>query len=272
MPTANSLAEWMATPQGKYLLAREQEYFDHSVADIFGFNALQFGSSQQDFLRASRMPLRVKAAKEPGAQVYLELEELPFDSGSVDLALLPHILEFNKNPHQILREIERILRPEGHVIISGFNPRSLWGLRRALGSKTGFPWCGEFITLSRLKDWLALLGFEIVGGRFACYAPPMISPEWLKRFHFMEPAGDRWWAVCGGVYYLQAVKRVPGMRLIKPQWNKSLVSKLIPAAPKLNREVSQLISEHDELGAIKRNLSGSSLPLSGETTKHVKAA
>lgn len=239
MPTANSLAEWLTTPQGKYLLAREHEYFDRSVADIFGFNALQLGLPQHEFLRASRMPLRFTAASEAGAQVQVEQEELPFESGSVDLALLPHVLEFHKHPHQILREIERVLRPEGNLIISAFNPRSLWGLRRAMGSKVGYPWCGEFIALSRLKDWLALLGFEIVGGRFACYAPPMISPEWLQRCHFMEPAGDRWWAVCGGVYYLHAVKRVPGMRLIKPQWNKGLVGKLIPAAPKLNREVSQ---------------------------------
>lgn len=239
MPTANSLAAWLDTHQGQYLLAREQDYFDRSVADIFGFNAVQLGLPEHDFLRASRMPLRFTAAHEVGAHVLMEMEELPFESGSIDLALLPHVLEFNKHPHQILREIERVLRPEGNVIISGFNPRSLWGLRRAMGSKAGYPWCGEFITLSRLKDWLALLGFEIVGGRFACYAPPMISPKWLERCHFMEPAGDRWWAVCGGVYYLHAVKRVPGMRLIKPQWNKGLVSKLIPAAPKLNREVSQ---------------------------------
>lgn len=239
MPTANSLAAWLDTHQGQYLLAREQDYFDRSVADIFGFNAVQLGLPEHDFLRASRMPLRFTAAHEVGAQVLMEMEELPFETGSVDLALLPHVLEFNKHPHQILREIERVLRPEGNVILSGFNPRSLWGLRRAMGAKVGYPWCGEFITLSRLKDWLALLGFEIVGGRFACYAPPMISPKWLQRCHFMEPAGDRWWAVCGGVYYLHAVKRVPGMRLIKPQWNKGLVSKLMPAAPKLNREVSQ---------------------------------
>jgi len=238
MPTANSLNEWLCTPQGQYLLAREQEYFDHSVTDIFGYNALQLGLPQQEFLRNSRMPLRFTAAKEE-AQVLMELEELPFESGSIDLALLPHILEFHKNPHQILREVERCLRSEGHVIISGFNPRSLWGLRRVFRSKKGYPWCGDFITLSRLKDWLALLGFEVVGGSFACYAPPMISPKWLERCHFMEPSGERWWTVCGGIYYLQAVKRVPGMRIIKPQWNKGLVSKLIPAAPKLNRDISQ---------------------------------
>ena len=239
MPTANTLNDWFATTQGGYLLAREQAFFDHSVADIFGFNALQLGLPEHEFLRTSRMPLRVVAGHEAGIQVKLNMDELAFECCSLDLVLLPHVLEFNDHPHQILREVERVLRPEGSVLICGFNPRSLWGMRRALGSKAGYPWCGNFIALPRLKDWLALLGFEVVAGRFACYAPPLTNPGWLNRLHFMEPAGDRWWAICGGVYFLQAIKRVPGMRLIKPQWNEGLVGKLLPAAPKLNREVSQ---------------------------------
>ena len=239
MSTANTLTDWFATPQGEYLLACEQVFFDHSVADIFGYNALQLGLPEHEFLRASRIPLRAVAGNGIGVQVRLDVNEFPFECGSLDLLLLPHVLEFNSHPHQILREVERVLRPEGHVIISGFNPRSLWGVRRTLGSRVGYPWCGNFIALPRIKDWLALLGFEVVAGRFACYAPPLTNPGWLKRFNFMEPAGDRWWAVCGGVYFLQAIKRVPGMRLIKPKWNQGLVSKLLPAAPKLNKEVSR---------------------------------
>jgi SAM-dependent methyltransferase len=239
MPTTNTLNDWFATTQGQYLLGREQAFFDHSVTDIFGYNALQLGLPEREFLRTSRMPLRVVAGREAGVQVRLNMDELALECASLDLVLLPHVLEFNEHPHQILREVERVLRPEGHLIISGFNPRSLWGVRRALGAKTGYPWRGNFIALPRLKDWLALLGFEVVAGRFACYAPPLTNPGWLERLHFMEPAGDRWWAVCGGVYFLQAIKRVPGMRLIKPQWNDGLVGKLLPAAPKLNREVSQ---------------------------------
>jgi len=239
MSIANTLTDWFVTPQGQYLLAREQAFFDHGVADIFGFNALQLGLPEHAFLRNSRMPLHIMAGKEAGVQVRLEADELPFECGSLDLVLLPHVLEFNTHPHQILREVERVLMPEGHLIISGFNPRSLWGIRRVAGSRMGYPWCGNFIALARLKDWLALLGFEVVAGRFACYAPPLVNPGLLHHFHFMEPAGDRWWAVCGGAYFLQAIKRVPGMRLIKPKWNDGLVGKLLPAATKLNREVSQ---------------------------------
>lgn len=242
MPTANTLTDWFTTSQGQYLLEREQVFFDHSVTDIFGFNALQLGLPEHDFLRSSRMPLRVVAGHEAGVQVKLNPDELAFECGSLDMVLLPHVLEFNERPHQILREVERVLRPEGHLLISGFNPRSLWGMRRVLGAKTGYPWRGNFIALPRIKDWLALLGFEVVAGRFACYAPPLTNPGWLDRFRFLEPAGDRWWAVCGGVYFLQAIKRVPGMRLIRPQWNDGLVGKLLPAAPKLNKDASQRVN------------------------------
>ena len=147
--------------------------------------------------------------------------------------LLPHTLEFTDYPHQILREVARVLRPEGHVIIAGFNPWSLWGARRVFGRKQRYPWSGHFINLPRMKDWLALLGFEISGGQMACYVPPCATQKWLDRVAFMEAAGDRWWPIAGGVYFLQAVKRVNGMRLIMPKWSDRLVpAKSLAAAPK----------------------------------------
>ena len=237
--TAQSLSEWFVTGQGSYVLAREQAFFDRTVSDIFGYNALQLGLPEHDFLRSSRMPLRFSAGNQAGNNVRVCCSELPFDTASLDLVLIPHVLEFAEHPHQILREVERVLMPEGSLVISGFNPRSLWGLRRALGCKQDYPWSGHFISLPRIKDWLALIGFEVVGGRFAAYAPPFRQAKWLERCAFMEAAGDRWWAVSGGVYFLHAIKRVPGMRLIRPQWNERLVSKLLPVAPKLNNKITQ---------------------------------
>src|SRR5450756_205913 len=236
---AQSLSEWFTTPQGGYVLAREQAYFDRTVSDIFGYNALQLGLPEHDFLHSSRIPLRFCGADQAGAQVRLCDDELPFACDNLDLVLLPHVLGFAEHPHQILREAERVLMPEGQLIISGFNPRSLWGMHRVLGRRQGYPWRGHFIALPRLKDWLALLGFEVVGGRFAAYAPPFHQIKWLERFAFMEAAGDRWWAVSGGVYFVHAIKRVHGMRLIKPQWNEGLVSKLLPVAPKMNNKITQ---------------------------------
>lgn len=216
-------------------MRHEQAIFDHSVPDIFGFNAVQLGLPQHKLLRGSRIPLHINAGKEPGVQLWLEAEELPFETGSIDLVLLQHILEFSSHPHQILREVERVLRPEGSVIITGFNPLSLWGMRRILGDKKEYPWCGNFISFTRMKDWLALLGFEVAAGGFTCYFPPFTSSSLLRRSQCIEPAGDRWWAVGGGVYFIHAIKRVPGVRLIKPNWNGRLVRKLLPVSAKLSK-------------------------------------
>lgn len=228
MSIANEMAattQWLATPPGQYLLAREQAYFDNAVADIFGYHALQLGMDELDLLRASRIPLRVHVGRGAGAGLRADFCDLPIESNSVDLMVLPHTLEFSDHPHQVVREVARALRPEGQVVIAGFNPLSLWGLRRGLGRRDQFPWKGRFIHLPRVKDWFALLGLEIVAGSMACYAPPCADQKWLDRFAFMEKAGDRWWPIAGGVFFLQAIKRVRGIRLIMPKWTDRVAPK-----------------------------------------------
>lgn len=214
--------QWLQSDLGQYVLERELAWYDQTSADLFGFNALQLGECHTDFLRANRMPYRLCGGQAGGA-VHCALEQLPFASESLDLLALPHALEFSPHPHQLLRECERVLRPEGRLLISGFNPMSLWGLRRLLTRRTAtaYPWNGQFIRLARLKDWLALLGFELQSGRMICYAPPLGRADWLNRFTCMEIAGDRWWAMGGGIYLLQAVKRRVGLRLIAPKWDQS---------------------------------------------------
>ena len=243
MPNCNSsslsLSEWFATPQGAYVLSRERNYFDHTVNDIFGYNALQLGLPEYDFLGENRMPLRFSAGNQAGNAVRIHCTQLPFDTDSMDLVLIPHVLEFSEDPHQVLREAARVLRPEGSLIVSVFNPRSLWGLHRTLGRWQGYPWQGRFIALTRMKDWLSLLDFEVSDGKFAAYAPPFSSEKWLQHFSFMEKLGGRWWPQKGGVYFLHAIKRVHGMRLIKPKWNDGLVRKLLPVAPKMNNRITQ---------------------------------
>ena len=162
--------------------------YDHAVADIFGFNAVQLGLGQLNLLENSRMPFKCKTTPESGA-FRCHYESLPLATASVDLILMPHLLEFAHNPHQVLRDAERALVPEGHLIISGFNPISLWGLRRLCCNKQGYPWRGRFMSLMRLKDWCALLGLEVVAGRMGCYAPPLAREKWLKRMDWMDRAG-----------------------------------------------------------------------------------
>jgi SAM-dependent methyltransferase len=231
------LSEFLCSPPGRYVLDWEQQQIDAAVVDIFGYHALQLGLPEIDALRENRMPLRFCAADrqltvaaadgEAGRRrvaIIHRYEELPFATHSIDLVVMPHILEFASDPHQVLREVERVLVPEGHVVITGFNPASLWGLRQfgaRLGASPFLPREGRFIALPRVKDWLKLLSFDFARGRFGCYAPSARSATWLNRWRFMEKAGDRWWPVFGAVYLLTAVKRVRGMRLVGTVWKQS---------------------------------------------------
>lgn len=229
-----ALRRWLATPPGRYLLAWEQQCMDQAVPDLFGFHALQLGLPELDALRMNRMPHRWRASDEAPdvisagtraavVTLHCESDALPFANASLDLVVLPHALELASDPHRTLREVERVLVPEGRVVILGFNPLSLWGLRqrvgrlrRRLGSRAPLflPQSGEPIGYWRLRDWLRLLSFEVEAGRFGCFVPPLWTHRWLRRFAWMEDRGDRWWPVFGAVYLVVAVKRVRGMRLV----------------------------------------------------------
>jgi len=169
---SNALAEWFTTPLGCYQLAREQDFFDRTVADIFGFRAIQIGLPACPFLDQSRIAARWTIDPQPPAQILADPNWLPFPENSLDLIVLPHALEFTSEPHQLLREVYRAVRPEGQVVIAGFNPFSLFGAKRYFGRGELPPWNGNFIALYRLKDWLALLGFDVTGGALDCYVPP----------------------------------------------------------------------------------------------------
>jgi SAM-dependent methyltransferase len=235
---AQAATEWLATPPGRYVLAHEQAYFDRTVADIFGYNALQLGLPGAQLLASSRIPFRLTAGPSAPAALRADYRDLPIAANSIDLVVLAHVLEFSDNPHQVLREVTRVMLPEGQVLIAGFNPWSPWGWRRTFGRRSGYPWNGRFINLHRLKDWLTLLELEITGGQMGCYRPPFSAEKWLDRFDFLDAAGDRWWPIAGGVYFLQAVKRVRGMRVIMPKWSDRLAPKenLAPVPKKVRDE------------------------------------
>ena len=246
-----ALDGWLKSPAGIYVRQWEQACLDELTVDIFGYNAVQVGLPQIDALAANRMPNKWQAATRLSnidelaiaagnkqIAVALDFAELPFASQSLDLVVLPHVLEFAAEPHQVLREVERVLIPEGQVIICGFNPASLWGLRQSVRRITRSPYlpvAGEFISLPRMKDWLKLLNLGVTRSHFGCYALPARTTQWLNRFAFMENAGKRWWPYLGAVYMVHAVKRVKGMTLIGPAWNKKSAS-ASQAVPATNRK------------------------------------
>lgn len=234
------LDSWLNTAQGRYVLDWERAHIDDAVSDVFGYNALQLGLPQFDLLAANRIAMRRKAGDRGNGgdvDVVCDPRQLPFATASVDLVLLPHVLEFSDDPHQVLREVERVLIPEGRVVIVGFNPLSLWGLRRRLRRSPGeFPWNGDYLSVARLKDWFKLLGLELDLAACGCYAPPCTDEVWLQRCLILDRAGGRWWKPAGGVYLLRAVKRVHGMRVIMPAWERRRVARKA-LAPVVRKEI-----------------------------------
>ncbi len=271
---------WLQSPPGRYALNWQQTQYDQAVGDVFGFHALQCALPGLDGLRSNRMPHRIRAClpgewstmlAQPGANpeliavtesgrqpediIFLDaFEALPIDSNSVDLLILPHVLEFAADPHQVLREADRVLRPEGKVMISGFNPVSFWGARQMFlkplpkrVAPSYLPGDGQFISLPRLRDWFALLSFEVNEYRFGCFAPPCTTDDWLQRWSFMESLGDRFWPICGSVYFVTAVKRVANVQLIGPAWRNRPVRqiKVATATNRMNqpRDLKKSIDE-----------------------------
>lgn len=245
---------WLQTPPGEYLLAWEQTQFDQAVGDIFGYHALQLGFTELDALRANRMPHQWRAASSLHPDTANETADgssssrlraalvtdsgaLPFQAASLDLVVLPHSLELSSDAHETLREVERVLVPEGRIVISGLNPASLWGMRQRRAhfyARFGYgdlflPEAGDFIGYWRLRDWLRLLSFEVESARFGCYRPALETQTWLSRFEWMDKVGQRWWPIFGAVYFLVAVKRVRGMRLLESAWKPRLPVSAAPA-------------------------------------------
>ncbi|MDR0274787.1 MAG: class I SAM-dependent methyltransferase [Burkholderiaceae bacterium] len=224
------LHDWFKTPPGQHVLAWERARLDAALADVFGYHALQLGLPGIDALAANRMPYRwlatsvppaaQPAAATPRAALAADPAALPFAEASLDLVALPHTLDLSANPHAALREVRRVLVHEGKVAITGFNPVRLWDFRR-WRAPPSLPAGSAPIGPYRLRDWLRLLEFEIesihFGGSHAA-ARPDDAPA---RCAWMERLGARWGPIFGAVYFVLAVKRTQGARLIGQSWKSA---------------------------------------------------
>ena len=241
------IQNWLDTPIGAYLMAQEQMVFDAIVSDIFGFNAMQLGFLQANLLRNSRIPFALKVSESKG-DLFCDSQQLPIASNTMDLVLLPHTLDFSMSPQQTLREVERVLMPEGHVVISSFNPISTWGMRRFVSkrcrSSTAI-WHAHFLSPLRIKDWLNLLGLEVVSIKMTCYKLPFQNATWMQRFDGLDRLGRMYWPMFGGVYCIVAKKKILGMRIIKPNWNRTKLKSALVISPSQNDDASSPASKRE---------------------------
>ncbi|MCP4409612.1 MAG: class I SAM-dependent methyltransferase [Gammaproteobacteria bacterium] len=195
---------------------------DSLLPRLFGYYALQIGCLDQrmDMLAQSRINHCIHLGIVAGSvDLLAKADYLPFKKDSLDLVLLLHTLDFAHDPHGILREIDRILIPEGHVVIVGFNPMSLYGLWKVLpGQKNRVPWCGRFYSLIRLRDWLSLLGFDTLANHCLGHNPPIQNSGLHKYLAIAEKVSHRLAPSLGALNVVLAQKKEATLTPIKPRW------------------------------------------------------
>ena len=221
----DALAEWFKRRPGSFVLEAECASLDAVLPNLFGYHLLQVGAlGTVDLTRGSRIldrhVLSIDKSQERVVALRAQAHELPIQSDSIDVVLLPHVLEFDTHAHDTLREVQRVLVAEGHVILTGFNPWSMCGLWSLVLRRQGrVPWNAQFLSLNRIKDWLALLGFDVERIDSVFYRPPLRAEKMMKRLQFMETLGRRVGGSFAGSYVIVAKKRVSTLTPIRPKWS-----------------------------------------------------
>jgi SAM-dependent methyltransferase len=230
--------QWLAQTLGHDLLSAEAQLLTGVLDDVFGLELLQLGGwgASRALLSASRTRRQTIVAEMAGCgtiDIAARLAALPVQTGSVDAVLMPHTPEFETDPQAVVREADRVLTGEGQLIILGFRPMSLWGLRAA-ASRAGFPpGLRQILPESRVRDWLILLGYEVVLSRHYLYSRPWargtaLNQRRILRRGFLNP-------LPAGAYLIKARKHVYTLTPIRPRLRekRSLLGGLVEPTTRL---------------------------------------
>lgn len=238
---------WLATPLGGALLAQEARLVEEACDGIFGEYCLQVGSwgEPNTFLKAARTQRSCLIGERVGERVGKQAGtvsafglpyRLPVETHSIDAVLLPHTLDYSDRPHAVLREVDRVLRSDGHLLILGFRPGGLWGLRRLIPGAGMPPGAEQFVSDRRLRDWLKLLDMRIHGLTAYFFRWPLpgsrspSSPLWERR-------GRRFWPELSACYLISAQKRVSTLTPVRPSWRnkRKVVAGLAEPSTRVSR-------------------------------------
>lgn len=219
-----TLTEWLGTPVGRRCLTNEQRLIRQALDRVFGEQLLQIGSwgPRDAFLRYARTQHKALVTFGGGdtvPDIVCDSAHLAISTDSVDAVFLPHTLERSPSPHALLREVDRVLRADGHLIVLSFAPMSAWGLRHVL-ARGGYPHGNRrMIRERRLRDWLELLSFDVDAAKAYCHTLPFEQFRQLGAFP-RERWAQRWLPMLAGGYMLCAQKRTRVLTPIRPLWRQ----------------------------------------------------
>lgn len=210
---AIALQSWYQRPLGRALAEAEQAALASQLPNLFGYHLVvidpPWGTCCLDDSRIAHHVIQSAAPSMlPCAGLAADTDHWPIQTDSVDAVILPHTLELSTNPHQVLREADRSLVPDGHLVIIGFNPFSLWGARQLLSRRDDrLPWSARFRSQHRIRDWLGLLGFDTLHSHYLFQRPPVQSERILRKLQFMEPEAGTGLLLLSACYIMLARKR-----------------------------------------------------------------
>ena len=237
----SSMAEWYQTPLGEFLFDELQEKLEPTLTTTFGYYSLQIGclNESQQLLKACRIKHQFTLDKlNQTVDLRAQSSQLPIANDSVDLVVLMHHLSNNEAPHALLREVSRILIPQGRLIIIDFNPLSLWGVRHFFQSwLEQLPWSGHFYTARRLTDWMQLLGFERLNYLKVGYLPPLQKPGVLRHLSWLEKGMRNWLKFSSALNVLIYNKNIVPVTPVRHRWVRQKIMSGKVAPPSVGRDM-----------------------------------
>ena len=208
-----ALSDWFAQDSGQALLRREAELIRERVRRFHGDSMLWLGPVEQAVAATSRCMVRMRLHGAPAAPAsplgdvsacVVAPASLPIASHSVDGVVVHHGLEYARDPRAAIREVARVIRPGGRLLVCCFNPLSLWRLGPLHGRVRP-------VTAWRLSDWLAVLGFRDSETRYLNYRATLnlklTHPRWKRLSDWLEHKQ----APVGGAYMTFAIKEAFGV-------------------------------------------------------------
>ncbi len=228
-----ALSQWALTQNGRAVFEQEKMLLDDAIKNLFGYYCVQLGApTLESVMSESRIQYKVLVASEltEGGKEFdphchfikADLDYLPIAKDSADVVVLPHTLEVAADPYYLLRQVDAMLRPEGHIVVTGFNPYGCLVMRFRWFKKAPLFREAQLEHLSQIKMWLEVLGYDIQLQRYStvtCFAQREQKTRRVALLEWVEKRLSKLGLQFGNVYCLVAKKRVDSPTLVGAKWH-----------------------------------------------------